>query len=71
VLGVDLRVLEDLARVPVRELEQLVQHARLRIVHARRCCDEQRECTRRWRQRVRGCGTRHGKARLRTGVDAR
>jgi hypothetical protein len=71
VLGVDLRVLEDLTRIPVRELEQLVQHTRLRIVHARRRRNEQRECTRRRRQRVRGGGTRHGKARLRTGVCAR
>ena len=58
VLRVHERVREHLRRVAVRELEQLVQHARLRVLHRRRRREQQRDRARARRDRVgrRGCG---------------
>lgn len=57
VLGVDERVGEHLRRVAVRELEQLVQHARLCVLY-RRCGREQERDRPRGRREVVG----HGRA---------
>jgi hypothetical protein len=72
VLRIHLRIREHLRRVPVRELEQLREHAWLRVVHARLRGEQQRERAGRRRERVRGRGrARHGGRRASGGGEER
>lgn len=58
-LGIHERVRENLRGIPMRELEQLVQDARLRILDGRRRRQEERDGSRRGRERIRR-GAGHG-----------
>lgn len=67
-LGVDTRVSEDLGRVAVRKLEQLVDYAGLDVLDGRCGREEERDGPRGGGQIV--CGARHG-GRLVAGREVR
>ena len=60
-LGVDARVGEDLGRVAVRKLEQLVDDARLNVLDGRGSGEKERDGPRGGGQTV--CSARHGRGR--------